>query len=126
MPGISRKTAAHHEDHGPVLDIHEDIADYSVNFLTFRVDIDGAPLLKGLPDDRCSCPHWGYVTNGQITFRFADHDETYAAGDAFYVPAGHTPEVVAGTEYVQFSPADELHKITDVMVRNTQELMRPA
>jgi mannose-6-phosphate isomerase-like protein (cupin superfamily) len=126
VPGISRETAAHHEDHGPVVDIHEDIGDYSINFLTFKVDIDGAPLLKGLPEDRCSCPHWGYVTNGQITFHFADHDETYAAGDAFYVPAGHTPEVVAGTEYVQFSPANELHKITEVMVRNTQELMRPA
>src|SRR6202012_4194313 len=98
MPGISRQTAAHHEDHGPVLDVHEDLGDLSVNFLTFKVDIDGAPLLKGLPDDRCSCPHWGYVTKGRITFHFADHDETYAEGAAFYVPAGHTPEVVAGTE----------------------------
>jgi hypothetical protein len=126
MPGISRQTAAHREDHGPVVDIHEDIGDLSVNFLSFKIDIDGAPLLKGLPDDRCSCPHWGYVTKGKLTFHFADHDETYTEGDAFYVPPGHTPEVVAGTEYVQFSPADELHKISEVMIRNTQAMMHNA
>jgi hypothetical protein len=126
MPGISRQTAAHHDDHGPVLDIHEDLGDLSVNFLTFRVDIDGAPLLKGLPDDCCSCPHWGYVTKGKLTFHFPDHDETYAEGDAFYVPAGHTPEVVGGTEYVQFSPAAELHKISAVMQRNTRAMLQEA
>jgi hypothetical protein len=124
MPGVSRESAAHHDDHGPVLDIHEDIGDLSINFLTFRIDIDGAPLLKGLPDDRCSCEHWGYVTSGQVTFHFRDHDETYVEGDAFYVPAGHTPEVAAGTEYVQFSPADELHKISAVMERNTRAMMQ--
>jgi hypothetical protein len=127
MPGISRQSAAHHDDHGPVLDIHEDIGDLTVNFLTFNVDIDGAPLLKGLPGDRCSCPHWGYVTKGRITFHFADdHDETYVEGDAFYVPPGHTPEVTAGTEYVQFSPAEELRKTSEVIIRNTQEMMQRA
>jgi hypothetical protein len=28
--------------------------------------------LVGLPDDRCPCAHWGVVTEGQITFRWAD------------------------------------------------------
>lgn len=87
MPGISRQTAAHHDDHGPVLDIHEDLGDLSVNFLTVKIDIDGAPLLKGLPDARCSCPHWGYV---------------------------------------QFSPAEELHKISAVMQRDTKAMMQQA
>jgi hypothetical protein len=126
MPGISRETAAHNEDHGPVLDIHEDLGDLSVNFLSFKIDIDGAPLLKGLPDDRCSCPHWGYVTRGKVTFHFADHDETFVEGDAFYVPPGHTPEIVGGTEYVQFSPADELHKISAVMEQNAKAMMQQA
>jgi hypothetical protein len=126
MPGTSRKTAAHHEDRGPVLDIHEDLDDFSVNFVTFKVDIDAAPLLKGLPDGRCSCPHWGYVTKGKVTFHFADHDETFVEGDAFYVPPGHTPEVAGGTEYVQFSPAEELHKISAVMEQNAKEMMQHA
>jgi hypothetical protein len=126
MPGISRETAAHHDDHGPVLDIHEDIGDLSVNFLTFKIDIDGAPLLKSLPGGQCSCPHWGYVTKGKLTFHFGDHDETYVEGDAFYVPPGHTPEVTAGTEYVQFSPAEELHKVSAVMAENTRAMMQQA
>jgi hypothetical protein len=66
------------------------------------------------------------VTKGKITFHFVDHDETYVEGDAFYVQPGHTPEVVSGTEYVQFSPADELHKISAVMERNTKAMMQQA
>jgi len=123
MPGISRQTAAHHDDHGPVLDIHEDIGDLSVNFLTFKVDIDGAPLLKGLPGDRCSCPHWGYVTKGKLTFRFGDREEVFEAGDAFYAPPGHIPvHTEPGSEYLQFSPADELRKTSEVIMGNMQAM----
>jgi hypothetical protein len=45
-------------------------------------------------------------------------------GDAFYVPAGHTPEVVGGTEYIQFSPSHELRKTSAVMQRNTEAMMQ--
>ena len=55
-----------------------------MNFVTFREDIDHAPLLKGLPDDQCQCPHWGYVIKGKMTFRFGDREEVFQAGDAFY------------------------------------------
>ncbi len=71
MPGLSKQTAANVEHHGPVEDRHEDIDEMTVNFLSFGIDIDGTPLLKGLPDDRCPCPHWGYVTKGKLTYRFA-------------------------------------------------------
>ena len=83
MPGVSRERAAHVEDHGPVEDRHEDIHGYTVNFVTFRQDVDGTALLRGLPDDRCQCPHWGYVLKGRLTYRFGDHDEVFEAGDAF-------------------------------------------
>ena len=63
------------------------------------------PLLKGLPDDRCQCPHWGYVVEGQVTFRFADREEVYEAGDAFYAPPGHVPvKHEPGTEIVHVQP----------------------
>jgi hypothetical protein len=45
-------------DHCPVVERFEDLDGYTVNFLTFREDIDHTPLLKGLPDDQCQCPHW--------------------------------------------------------------------
>ena len=80
MPKVSRESAANVEHHGPVEDRHEDIDDYTVNFLTMGVTIDATPLFKGLPGDQCSCPHWGYVFKGRITYRFADHEEVFEAG----------------------------------------------
>ena len=44
-------------------------------------------------------------------FRFADHEEVFEAGDAFYLPPGHVPIAEAGTEYLQFSPAEELRDV---------------
>src|SRR5260221_14152870 len=65
---------------------------YSVGFETYTADADLAPLFKGLPDDRCQCPHWGYVINGKVTFTFADgRQETYETGDAYLRPAGAHP-----------------------------------
>lgn len=87
-----------------------------------RQDIDATPLLRGLPGDRCQCPHWGYVIKGKMTMRFADHEETYEAGEAYYVPPGHTPiRHEPGTEVVQFSPAEELRPIEAVMIKNRAE-----
>jgi len=118
------KDSAQVEDHGPVVDRHEDLDGYTVNFVSFRQDIDATPMLKGLPDDRCQCPHWGYVFKGRLTFRFADHDEVFEAGDAFYLPPGHVPIAEAGSEYLQFSPAEELEAVRAVLMRNMQEMQR--
>lgn len=118
MPKVSRETAANVENHGPVEDRHEDVHGYTINFLSFHQDIDGTPLMKGLPDDRCQCPHWGYVIRGRLTYRFADHEEVVEAGDAFYLPPGHIPSVEAGTEFVQFSPSEELKVVSEAMTKN--------
>jgi hypothetical protein len=122
MPKVSKESAAHVEDHGPVEDRHEDVGGYTVSFVSFRQDIDGTPLLKGLPDDRCQCPHWGYVLKGRLTFRFADHDEVFEAGDAFYLSPGHVPLADAGSEIVQFSPSEELQAVSAAMLANMQAL----
>lgn len=45
-----------------------------MRFETYTADADLAPLMKGLPDDRCQCPHMGYVLRGRVTFRFADRE----------------------------------------------------
>jgi len=122
MPKVSKDSAASHQDHGPVEDWSEDIDGYTVNFVTFGVDIDSTPLLKGLPDDLCQCPHWGYVFKGRVTHRFADHEEIHEAGDAFYVPPGHTQLADAGTEYLQFSPAEELRPVSETIAKNMQAM----
>jgi len=122
MPKVSKDSAAHLEQHGPVEDRHEDVDGYTVTFASFSADIDGTPLLKGLPGDSCSCPHWGYVLKGRVTYRFADHEEVFEAGDAFYSPPGHVPLADAGSELVQFSPADELLAVDAAIAKNMQAM----
>ena len=121
MPKVSRESAQV-ADHGMVEDRHGEIDGYTVNFVTFRQDVDATPLLKGLPDDKCSCPHWGYVLKGRLTYRFADREEVFEAGDAFYLPPGHVPVAEAGSELVQFSPAAELRAVDAVMLENVQAM----
>jgi hypothetical protein len=58
------------------------------------------------------------VVAGSITMRFADHDETYTAGDAYYIPPGHLPLVTAGSEVVEFSPTDSLQQTMGVVGAN--------
>jgi hypothetical protein len=62
------------------------------------------------------------VVRGQVGFRFAHRVETYAAGDAYYVPPGHTPIRHAGAEIVEFSPTDQLAEAIGVAVTNLQTL----
>jgi hypothetical protein len=33
--------------------------DMHVEFEAYHKPLDIAPLFKGLPDNRCQCPHWG-------------------------------------------------------------------
>jgi hypothetical protein len=78
---------------------------------------------RGLPDDRCQCPHWGYVLKGQLSYRTANGVETFGAGDVYYIAPGHTPMFEAGTEYVEFSPTDELEKTIAVVGPNVEALV---
>ena len=57
-----------------------------------------------------------------LTFRFADHEEVIEAGDAFYLPPGHIPIAEAGTEYIQFSPSEQLHEVAETMARNMEAM----
>jgi hypothetical protein len=125
MPKVSKESATGGGEFGPVTDRSDEVEGYAINFTSFREDIDATPLLRGLPDDRCQCPHWGYVISGAVTFRFADREEVFEAGDAFYTPAGHVPvKHEPGTEIVLFSPAEQLRETDAVMARN-MEAMRP-
>ncbi|MFN2539009.1 MAG: cupin domain-containing protein [Mycobacteriales bacterium] len=118
MAKTSRSTAPTVIDHGPVVVRSADADGYNIGFIRFNVESDGAPLLKGLPEDRCACPHWGYVFEGTATFTFPDRVETYEAGDAFYTPPGHTPAHSADSEILLFSPSEELAVTDAAMQRN--------
>jgi hypothetical protein len=118
MPKVSKETASHVEDIGVLETRSEQLDGYTIEFTTFREDADATPFFDGLPEGRCQSPHWGYVLGGRVTFRFAEHEEIYEAGDAYYAPPGHIPVVTAGTEVVEFSPTDEYAKTLEVLSRN--------
>jgi hypothetical protein len=112
MPSVARNRIAETDDYGVVEDRHEDVEGTTIQFVTIREDVDAAPLLRGLPDDRCNCPHWGYVFKGRLIFDLGDSEEVYEAGDAFNLTRAHIPRAEPGTEYLQFSPAEDLHAVS--------------
>lgn len=96
---------------------------HHVAFESFQEEARTDGLFDGLPDDRCQCPHWGYVVKGRVTFRFPDHEEVFEAGDAYYTPPGHVPvKHEPGSEIVQFSPAHELELTVAAMERNMKAM----
>ena len=122
MPKVSRESAPNVQSHEMAEQRSAEVAGQRIDFVSIRRSHDLAPMLKGLPDDRCQCAHWGYVFAGKLTWQFADHQEVYQAGDAFYAPPGHTPAAEEGTEFVQFSPADELRETEEVIMKNFQAM----
>jgi hypothetical protein len=120
MPKLSKETAARVEENPVLIGHYGELADYTVGFETFRADADATPFFRGLPDDRCQSPHWGYVISGSLTLRYADHEETFGAGDAYFAPPGHIPVVTAGTELVEFSPAQAYAQTMAVVARNLE------
>ncbi len=105
---------------------YEDLGGYTVGFEAYSEDSEMTSVFKGLPDDRCQCPHMGYVLKGKVGYRFADREETYTEGEAYYVAAGHIPVFYAGAEVVEFSPTEEFVKTAEVVDKNLEKLGRTA
>src|SRR5215475_3333326 len=118
MPGASPMTTPVAVEYDLIVGRYAELGQYTVAFERFPQDVDPAPFFAGLPGDRCSCPHWGVVTGGQITFRWPDHEETYGEGDAYFAPPGHLPLITAGTSLVEFSPTADLAAVQTVISTN--------
>src|SRR5215218_8871250 len=122
MPKASKQTASQVEDMGVMEGRYEELGGYTVGFESFRDQADATPLFKGLPDDRCQSPHWGYVVKGRLTLRYADREEVYESGDAYYAPPGHVPVIDAGTDLVEFSPTEEYGRTMETVALNLAAL----
>jgi hypothetical protein len=85
----------------------------SIAFVRAQKGTDLRPALKGLPDDLCQCPHWGYVLKGKVRMHTKSGQHDYDAGQAFYWSPGHAPEILEDAEYVDFSPTAELDAVVD-------------
>jgi hypothetical protein len=88
--------------------------DTAVAYVQLSAGADASPLLAGLPNDKCPCPHWGYVLDGAVYVSYADgKEEVCRAGELFYWPSGHTVRVDEDTSFVEFSPKRELKDVYD-------------
>jgi hypothetical protein len=99
---------------GEIVTRGEDWGGQLVRHLTLPPGADFRPLMKGLPGDRCDCPHWGYIVAGSIQVQYADGTvELNRAGDIYYWPGGHTGWTETGVTFIEFSPADELRPVLE-------------
>ncbi len=85
---------------------------------------DSTSLFKGLPDDRCQVPHWGYMIEGRMRIKYRDHDEVINAGEVFYLPPGHIAVMEEDSEFVDFQPKGEVKKTFEVVSRNLEAMRK--
>jgi hypothetical protein len=120
MPRTSKAEAPIALDEPVIEGRYVELGGYTVAYETHKADIDPGPLFRGLPDDRCQCPHWGVVNRGKIIFRYADRDEVFQAGDAYYGAPGHLPLIFAGTDLIEFSPTDAFNETMTIVGANLE------
>ena len=89
----------------------------SGEYFSLGAGTDIAPLLKGLEDDSCQAPHWGYLLSGEVVVTYTNGKvDTCKGDDLFYWPPGHTVRVVSDAEVILFSPQREHTRVMDHML----------
>ena len=81
-----------------------DWGEMRVSLVSVPAGTDFSPLLRGLPEDRCQGPHWGYVLKGRLRIQYADGEEVLSAGDFYHMPPGHTGIAEEDTEFLEVAP----------------------
>lgn len=90
----------------------EEWGEMAVNRVALPPGTDLGPMLQGLPDDLCQCPHWGQILEGSLHVRYTDGSEEVAsAGEYYHLPPGHTVWTGTGVSFFEISPADELRVV---------------
>jgi hypothetical protein len=103
---------------GPIYSRDAEWGEMNVAFEGFPAGTDTTPLFKGLPDDRCQCPHWGYLFKGRMRVKYADREEVIKRGEAYYLSPGHNLVIEEDSESLEFSPKGEYQKTMEVAARN--------
>ncbi|WP_049970105.1 cupin domain-containing protein [Haladaptatus cibarius] len=94
----------------------------SGEYFTFASGTDITPLLEGLENDFCQCPHWGYVLEGVLTASYSDgREEVTRTGELFYWPPGHTIRANEHSEIVMFSPQEEHDRVIEHILEKLNE-----
>jgi hypothetical protein len=80
---------------------------------------DASAMVRGLPDDRCQAPHWGFLFSGKIVVHFDDRTETIEGGQAYYIAPGHAIEFLEDSEALEFTPTAALEETFAAIRRNS-------
>jgi len=111
------------EGPGTVMRRQTGLGNLDLGYIELPEGADFAPLLEGLANDSCCCPHWGYIIEGNFRINYDDgNEELLTEGDLFYLPPGHTAIVEKDLKCIMFSP-DEMHgKVLDHALKKMAEM----
>ena len=94
-----------------------DYGSLAAEYFSLGAGTDIAPLLKGLDDDACQAPHWGYMISGAVVISYSNgREETCVGNDLFYWPPGHSVRVEQDAEVILFSPQVEHAEVIQHMI----------
>lgn len=97
----------------------------TVAFNEIPAGTDFSPLLQGLKNNSCHCPHWGYVIEGELLVKYDNGtEESLVASDAFYLPPGHTAIVIKDLKFLDFSPEKELNEVMNHIANKMAEFSK--
>ena len=108
---------------GTIMRAQEGLGGFTVSYHELPKGTDFTPLLKGLANDNCHSPHWGYLFAGTVRVIYDDGKvDLIEAGDAFYMPPGHTAIVEKDAKLFDFSPTRELNEVLENVGKRMAEL----
>ena len=90
-----------------------------VGYMEVPAGADFTPMFKGLPQDMCVSPHWGYMLEGVLHIKYGDgKEDVVKAGEVFYWPAPHTGYAEKNAKFIDFSPEAEFETVMDRVAMN--------
>lgn len=85
--------------------------DMAIRHATLPAGTDMAPVLQGLPGDRCPSEHWGVVLSGSIDITHEDGSQELASGgELYHWPAGHTGATEEGVVFIGIGPTSQIRQ----------------
>lgn len=101
-------------DDGDLQTRYLELGDMAIRHARVPAGADMAPLLQGLPGDRCPSAHWGMVLEGSIRVVHADGAvEVARAGEVYHWPAGHTATSADGAVFLEVGPLSPMRDFHD-------------
>ena len=110
---------------GNIINIVNGWGGMSVAINELKAGTDFTPLLKGLKDDLCQVPHWGYLEKGKIRIINSGNTTiTVLGGEVFYMPPGHTVIVDEDARIMEFSPEKQMKELNEFIVNKVAQMQK--